>query len=106
MSIEDTIAYEEHSINFYILNNSNVVMLSIKKYIKINKECSKSEFKVEQKEKRKEKCTKKAMYGQLTRQIEEFASKKSWQWLKRGCFKRHTESLLIAAQGQRFIGAS
>ena len=29
MSIEDTIAYEEHSINFYILNNSNEVMSSI-----------------------------------------------------------------------------
>ena len=58
MSIEDTIAYEEHSINFFILNNSNEVMSSIKKYIKINKECSKSEFKVAQKEERKEKWKK------------------------------------------------
>ena len=55
MSIEDTITYEEHSINFYILNNSNEVMSSIKKYIKINKERSKSDFKVAQKEERKEK---------------------------------------------------
>ena len=99
MSIEDAIAYEEHSINFYILNNSNEVMSSIKKYIKINKECSKSEFKVEQKE-RKEKSANKVMHGQFSRQIEDFASKESWQWLKRGCLKRQTESLLIAAQDQ------
>ena len=37
MSSKDTIAYEEHSIYFYILNNSNEVMSSNKKYIKINK---------------------------------------------------------------------
>ena len=100
MSIEDTIAYEEHSINFYILNNSNEVMSSIKKCIKINKECLKAEFKVEQKEERKEKWANRFMHGQFTRQIKEFASKKSWQWLKRGCLKRQTESLLIAAQDQ------
>ena len=58
MSIEDTIAYEEHSINFYILNNSKEVMSSIKKYIKLNKEYSKSEFNVEQKEEKKRKMDK------------------------------------------------
>ena len=100
MIIEDTIAYEEHSINFYISNNSNKVMSSIKKYIKINKECSKSEFKVEQKEERKEGWTNKVMKGQFTKQVEDFALNKSWQWLKRGCLKRKTESLLIAAQNQ------
>ena len=98
MSIQDTIAYEEHSINFYILNNSNEFISSIKKYIKINKKFSKSEFKVEQKEERKEKWTNKVMHRKFTRQIENFSLKKSWQWLKRGCLKRQTESRLIAAQ--------
>ena len=100
MSIQDTIAYEEHSTNFYILNNSNEVMSSIKKRIKINKECSKSDFKVEQKEERKEKWTYKVRHRKFTRQIENFSLKKSWQWLKRGCLKRQTESLLKAAQDQ------
>ena len=40
------------------------------------------------------------MHGQVTWQIEDFASKKSWQWLKRGCLKRQTESVLLAAQDQ------
>ena len=40
------------------------------------------------------------MHRQFTRQVKDFASKKSWQWLKRGCLKDQTESLLIAAQDQ------
>ena len=95
MSIEDTIAYKMHSI--YILNDSNEVMSSIKKYIKVNKE---SEFKVEQKTERKEKWTNKVMHGQFIRQVKDFASKKIWQWLKRECLKRQIESLLIADQDQ------
>ena len=54
MSIEETIP-KTYIASISILNNSNEVMSSIKKYIKINKECSKFEFKVEQKEERKEK---------------------------------------------------
>ena len=57
-------------------------MTSIKKYLKINRECSKSEFKVEQKEGKK-KWTNEAMHRQFTRQIKDFASKKRWQWFKR-----------------------
>ena len=40
------------------------------------------------------------MHGKFRRQVKDFASKKSWQWLKRGCLKRQTESRLIAAQNQ------
>ena len=37
------------------------------------------------------------MHGQFTRQVKDFALKKSCQWLKRECLKSQTESLLIAA---------
>ena len=40
------------------------------------------------------------MHGQFTKQVKDFASKKSWQWFKKGCLNRQTESLLIAAQDQ------
>ena len=72
-------------------------MPSIKKYIKINEECSKIESKVEQKEERKEKWTNKTMHGQFSKQVKDFALKKSWQWLKKRCLKRQTERLLIEA---------
>ena len=40
------------------------------------------------------------MHGQFKRQIEAFALKRSCQWLKKGCLKRQTESLLVSAQNQ------
>ena len=47
---------------------------------------------------RKQKWEKKQLYGRFKRQINNISHQKTWTWLRKGSFKRETESLLIAAQ--------
>ena len=46
---------------------------------------------------RKQKCEGKQLYGRFKRLIN-ISHDKTWTWLRKGNFKRETESLLIAAQ--------
>ena len=45
----------------------------------------------------KQKWEEKHLYGRFKRLINDVSHKKTWTWLKKGNFKRETESLLIAA---------
>ena len=47
---------------------------------------------------RKQKWEGKQLYGRFKRLIINISHDKTWTWLKKGNFKRETESLLIAAQ--------
>ena len=47
---------------------------------------------------RKQKWKEKQLNGRFNRQINNISLKKIWTWLRKGNFKRETESLLIAAQ--------
>ena len=47
---------------------------------------------------RKEKWDGKQFYGWFKRLINNISHDKTWTWLRKGSFKRETESLLIAAQ--------
>ena len=46
----------------------------------------------------KQKCEGKQLYGRFKRLINNASLGKTWTWLRKGNFKRETESLLIAAQ--------
>ena len=46
----------------------------------------------------KQKWEEKQFYGHFKQQINEISFEKTWTWLRKGNFKRETESLLIAAQ--------
>ena len=48
---------------------------------------------------RKQKWEGKQLYGRFKRLINNISHDKTWTWLRKGNFKRETESLLIAAQG-------
>ena len=48
---------------------------------------------------RKQKWEGKQFYGRFKRLINNISHDKTWTWLRKGNFKRETESLLIAAQG-------
>ena len=50
---------------------------------------------------RKQKWEEKQLYGHFKRLINNISHEKTWTWLRKGSFKRETESLLIAAQKQR-----
>ena len=41
------------------------------------------------------------LYGCFNRLISNISHEKTWTWLKKGNFKRETESLLIAAQKKK-----
>ena len=47
---------------------------------------------------RKQKWERKQLYRRLKRLINNISHDKTWTWLRKGNFKRETESLLIAAQ--------
>ena len=47
---------------------------------------------------RKQKWKEKQLYGRFKRLINNFSHEKTWTWLRKGNFKRETESLLKAAQ--------
>ena len=47
---------------------------------------------------RKQKWEEKQLYGRFKRIINNISHEKTWTWLRKGNFKRETESLLIAAQ--------
>ena len=47
---------------------------------------------------RKQKWEGKQLYGRFKRLINNISHEKTWTWLRKGNFKRETESLLIAAQ--------
>ena len=47
---------------------------------------------------RKQKWEGKQLYGRFKRLINNISHDKTWTWLRKGSFKRETESLLIAAQ--------
>ena len=47
---------------------------------------------------RKQKWEIKQLYGSFKRLINNISHEKTWMWLRKGNFKRETESLLIAAQ--------
>ena len=47
---------------------------------------------------RKQKWEGKQLYGRFKRLINNISCDKTWTWLRKGNFKRETESLLIAAQ--------
>ena len=59
-----------------------------------------NEYKKRKKDERKTQWTQKQLNGQFIRQTQGKASKDWWGWLKKGCLKRSTEVLIIAAQGQ------
>ena len=47
---------------------------------------------------RKQKWDEKQLYGRFKRIINDCLHEKTWTWLRKGNFKRETESLRIAAQ--------
>ena len=47
---------------------------------------------------RKQKWEEKQLYGRFKRLINNISHDKTWTWLRKGNFKRETESLLMAAQ--------
>ena len=47
---------------------------------------------------RKQKWEEKQLYGRFKRLITNISGEKTWRWLRKGNFKRETESLLTAAQ--------
>ena len=47
---------------------------------------------------RKQKWEGKQLYGRLKQRLNNISRDKTWTWLKKGNFKRETESLLMAAQ--------
>ena len=47
---------------------------------------------------RKQKWEEKQLYGRFKRLINNISHDETWTWLRKGNFKRETESLLIAAE--------
>ena len=82
----------------YIRDKDSQITQAVKQYTKDPNSSSRKDFREQQKRERKEGWQSKSIHGQHVKQTKGFAAQESWQWLKRGCLKRQTESLLVGAQ--------
>ncbi|XP_067944516.1 uncharacterized protein [Watersipora subatra] len=100
MSVVETVKYESHSLKKYTEHNSVEFIRTAGKIINTNSEDGKQDYRNHGKTERKQNWNDKPMNRQHLRQTEDQAAKETWPWVKRGCLKRETESLIIAAQDQ------
>ncbi|XP_067939708.1 uncharacterized protein [Watersipora subatra] len=100
MSVKETVNYESHSLKKYTEGSAVGFMRTAGKIITTNGDDGRQEYRNYQKTERKQDWHDKSMNKQHLRQTEDQAAKETWQWMKRGCLKRETESLSIAAQDQ------
>ena len=94
VSVEDLVRHEEKQLNRDVTNSRETVMQAVYMYERVKMK------KADESESRVDKWTRKAMHGQVVRQIEAVRGERSWMWMTRGTMKRETGSLLTAAQDQ------
>ncbi|XP_067933124.1 uncharacterized protein [Watersipora subatra] len=100
MSVEETVNYECYSLKKYTEGSPVEFIRTAGKIINTNSEDGRQDYRNHQKTERKQNWHDKLRNGQHLKQTEDQAAKETWQWMKKGCLKRETESLIIAAQDQ------
>ena len=90
-SIEDSVDTSIQRLEDYIEKHEGGLITAIRNNTDntINKRMTKT---------RKQKWEEKQLHGRFKRLINNISHDKTWTWLRKGNFKRETESLLMAAQ--------
>ena len=90
-SIEDSVDASIQRLEDYIQKHEGVLITAIRNYTDNTMDNRMTIT-------RKQKWEGKQLYGRFKRLIYKISNDKTWTWLRKGNFKRKTESLLIAAQ--------
>jgi hypothetical protein len=102
ISIEDCVAGEKRSLDFYLASSEEVLLKYVARVNGLEKDNieDKKAYQKRVENEKKEKVKAMPLHGQFERQTAAKKTADSWLWLSRGDLKRETESLLIAAQDQ------
>ena len=90
-SIEDSVDASIQRLKYYIQKHDGGLITAIRNYADNTMDYRMTNT-------RKQKWEGKQLYGRFKCLINNISDNKTWTWLRKGNFKRETESLLIAAQ--------
>ena len=99
VSIEDCVSDERENLALYALGRDEKLIIAAKAELKLKKFIN-VQNRQERRKQRLIEWKEKTLHGQFLRETEITDDGNRWEWLKRGEFKRETESLLCAAQEQ------
>ena len=105
IKVEDTVKLAIVGLERYILTSEKGLLIAARR---VNGDYeqhrrmieSVKEFKERRKNERSNVLKQKKLHGQFFNQIKDVAGEEKWLWLRDGCIKRETESLIMAAQEQ------
>ena len=97
--IEDCVSDERENLALYALGRDEKLIIAAKAELKLKKFIN-VQNRQERRKQRLIEWKEKTLHGQFLRETEITDDGNRWEWLKRGEFKRETESLLCAAQEQ------
>ena len=102
ISIEDCVAGERRTLDFYLANSDEVLLKHVAEKNGLDKSNieNKHAYKTRIEQEKIHKWKSMPLHGQFEEQTEKIKTPNSWMWLTRGDLKRETESLLIAAHDQ------
>ena len=91
LRLEDCLQVEKHSLEKYLSTSKEKILKEVSRSRIIeNNKCGRSKEEVHKEH--REKYEGKPLHGQFRKATEEVRSKRSWDWLKKRCLMKETES--------------
>ena len=98
IGVQDTVKTAILGLRNYVKNSKERLLVAASTTTKNEDGETPTEYKNRKKNERNTQWTQKQLHGQFIRQTTDKASEDRWGWLRKGCLKRTTESLTMAAQ--------
>ena len=99
IGVEDCVQAEVNSLEKYLSASEEKMLKEVSLSSSLEKK-KHGKSKEDIQKKHQEEHESKSLHGQFQKATEKVKGNKSWDWLKKGCLKKETESTIIAAQDQ------
>ena len=98
--VQDTVETANLGLGNYVRNSKERLLIAARTIEEDGGRETPIEYKKRKTNERKTQWAQKQLHGQFIRQTMDKASEDRWGWLRKGCLKRTTEALIMAAQEQ------